>query len=784
MDVWWEVLTNIPFPYFAFPYMLQRIVDDYTNAESHVYSRPQPQPNMTANEKPVVSDRILEPSAARPSDIEEAQDSGHTKRRVLALRTVGTIASQLVALAWLAPIISLLVLNFQGYIAGASVGCGVTHCEISQWGMNVTQLVGQLDTQDRNILGALQLVAKALEIWFVFVAGHLVYDLAMVLARGGDGLPLRYYTMNVEFADLLTICSPSFWTSVLPPPSDSNPPTTSTTTRKRLLIAFALCVGSLSIIANLMGPAIAVLVLPTLGWRDLPLPQKTTIFGEMAASDPPSTAMVNADGFCEASQLEDGDYTCLQFAFYTDLDASISIFSLTDRESQISSLDQSFVTFSLNLTDSLWAGEPAWAMNRQALERMSDDFAGTFSLEALEELTDAPMTPSQYKTYQNSIQTQLQRRAPALSAVALCHSAFFGLSVIEVSEERSVRCYNMPTGDLVTDILYPYPETGLGLSTMCIPSGSGWPGTTSHARYFVGSDSSSSEEAVAVNIYSAYRAIYLDSSTFHCANISDNLELDAPPLNTRQDRCDWDALFEEPPEEHLISDSGPLQLTEYIIDGSVTEWCRTFAYLRFATYNLDISFNSNPFNWISIEGEKGVASTDRSIYVHPHWTLAAWATARDGVVPGDRPGAAALLARIRSGEFVAALHYIITLYALTLINYQAEPLNTSTVEDDPRHPALTANALIRVWYYDLHSRTSTMGAVVAIIGCVCVVLQTVVALLTRNVPRSLTGLLSTALKQSPVAALGEDPEESAERVRLLMVNDKSAEFTRGSVGEA
>lgn len=69
-----------------------------------------------------------------------------------------------------------------------------------------------MEAEDHNLLGALQLVAKTLEVWFMFVAGSLVYDLAMLLARNSDGLPLRYYTPFVEFGDLRSIISWSFWT--------------------------------------------------------------------------------------------------------------------------------------------------------------------------------------------------------------------------------------------------------------------------------------------------------------------------------------------------------------------------------------------------------------------------------------------------------------------------------------------------------------------------------------------------------------------------------------------
>jgi hypothetical protein len=289
-------------------------------------------------------------------DTHETQTDAPPQRRTL--HHLKRAAIQFLALAWLAPVITLLVLNFQGYIAGASIGCGVTTCSVSEWGLNVTQLVNDYDTRDRNVVGAFQLVAKVIEIWFVFAAGRLVYDLAMLLARNGDGLPLRYYTTNVEFADLRIILTPSFWTSVLRHPRD--PTVLNTDSRRRLLVAFAVIVAIVSGVANLMGPAVAVLLLPTLGWRDLPLPQKTTVFGGLAASESPRSAIVNSFS-CEPSRLEDGDYTCLGTGSNTDLDALLvdtSVLPQMTAASQNSLLNQAFLTFSFNLSDSLVLGDP------------------------------------------------------------------------------------------------------------------------------------------------------------------------------------------------------------------------------------------------------------------------------------------------------------------------------------------------------------------------------------------------------------------------------------------
>ncbi|KAH7316956.1 hypothetical protein B0I35DRAFT_479752 [Stachybotrys elegans] len=495
-------------------------------------------------------------------------------------------------------------------IIGASIGCGVTTCTVSEWNVNVTQLVNEYDTRDHNVLGAFQIVAKVIEIWFAFVAARLVYDLAMLLARNGDGLPLRYYTMNVEFADLLIILTPSFWTSALQDPLKSSVPNTHS--RRRLIVAFAAIVAIISAVANLMGPAIAVLLLPTLGWRELPLPQKTTVFGGLAAFDSPSRAVVDSLN-CEPAQLEEGDYTCLAAGSNTPLDALLvdaSVLLQMASASQNSLLRQTFLTFSFNISDSLLRGDPTWAVSRQAIQAMSDDYGETVGLAAL---TETPMTPSEYRVFRNSIQTQLQRRAPALSTSVLCGDINLGFSVVEITEDRSVHCYNILNPDMSLEIFYPWPETAPLVSTMCIPTGSGWPGDTGGARFSAGAESS--EAAFTVDIHSAYRAIYLDYSTIHCAQIPDGS--DVAPLKARQSDCDWDALFEQEPPHELISESGSLLVTEYSIDGSLRGWCRSFAYLKFATYTLDMDFNRNPVSQVIIDGDKQIGSTDESIYVHP-----------------------------------------------------------------------------------------------------------------------------------------------------------------------
>jgi len=156
-------------------------------------------------------------------------------------------------------------------------------------------------------------VAKALEIWFVLIAVSLVYHLKMLLTVKGDGLPIGYLMLHREFSDILTLGQRVFWLSA-----------SSASRHGHWLYALVGFVALLTITANLMGPATAVLVLPTLGWSDLQFHDGGT-FGVMATSGPLRNANVAAG--CDISSLRAGNYNCTDSMYAASLDewfASIS----------------------------------------------------------------------------------------------------------------------------------------------------------------------------------------------------------------------------------------------------------------------------------------------------------------------------------------------------------------------------------------------------------------------------------------------------------------------------
>ena len=203
---------------------------------------------------------------------------GQASRSVLRKSTTTRVVlSQVASLAWLLPIVTLLTMNFRGWIIGASVGCGFQKgkCDLDPFSSTAFEEAKRFDTRDHNILGALQFVAKALEVWFIIITVSLVYDLTMLFAVKGDGLPIGYLMLHREFSDILTLGERAFWVSANSP-----------SRRRWGLYSLIGFVALLCITANLMGPATAVLVLPTLGWSEIRL-HNGGAFNTTAASESP-----------------------------------------------------------------------------------------------------------------------------------------------------------------------------------------------------------------------------------------------------------------------------------------------------------------------------------------------------------------------------------------------------------------------------------------------------------------------------------------------------------------
>ena len=151
------------------------------------------------------------------------------------------------------------MLNFEGYFIGATAWCPNGACALDYYSNATASTRGRArryDSESHNLLGVLQLVAKALEVWFVFIATSMIYIVTLLLAGRQNGLQVRYFAVPAEYAGLSSLLDITFWTSAASGP------------KKLRYIAYAYLVFAvaLGILCNLTGPAVAVLILPALRW--------------------------------------------------------------------------------------------------------------------------------------------------------------------------------------------------------------------------------------------------------------------------------------------------------------------------------------------------------------------------------------------------------------------------------------------------------------------------------------------------------------------------------------
>ncbi|KIW95024.1 uncharacterized protein Z519_03605 [Cladophialophora bantiana CBS 173.52] len=709
-----------------------------------------------------------------------ASSSIRTRIQVWYNSVFWVVSLLFLSLGWLACIIALLVLNFKGYIAGASASCGVRSCNDNPWSQNWQHTTDRLDKSDHNILGALQLVAKALEIWFIFLAGSLMLDLTMLLARNGDGLPFRCLVLPSDFGELMSFKSPSLWKSPLSPRTGSVPlPSTTGNTRRRtiyLLITFA---ALLSIVCNLMGPATAVLLLPTLGWRTITVPEYQQVVG-IGASKPPGSSEILT---CSSTQMADGQYSCLQGGVG-------DLRYITDESINF----QSLMRFSFNITGTV----PALPIipSRQTLNRISIDFnEWSFSGEqsnftSAAEFAGPGLTSSMYRAFRNAQQVIRRRQAPGYLFSCDCMGAFLPSSVTQITAKKYVRCFDFmavlggPSTGFSSNVfenLYPvsYTIEGSPISTMCIRTGPGWSHSeNAHAQFYLANSSST---PVTTNVYSSDRAIYLNSSNYECPKQSTTSESASSP-------CDWDALFATEPTPLLRNVSMNPLITEYIFsDDSTTSWCSSFVFPRLATYVFDTSPITNPFSTVTMEDEGPLAlgGAVDPIYVDPNWILAAWNVDRNGTLSNEQAfvGEEDFIVSVETPTFASELsdpQSIIVAQSLSLIDYTLQPASP----DSAGVQSLVVNFLVHVWSYGLDSRTSKVGVTIAIAGCVVALAKIVVGLATRTVSRDNLDFIMKSLEQSPPPKSGaksfHDLDEKIKtRVRFMMENEPDAEIKVG-----
>ena len=396
------------------------------------------------------------------------------------------IFSHIVGFLWIAPIVALLVLNFTNHVIGASIWCPGGKCNAQAYGENAIATATRLDAEDHDILGALQFVAKALEVWFMVVATGLVYDVALFLAKSSGGLPIGYLFTHLEFGDIRNLINPLLWTS--PIPHGNLMPSKPSGTWK--LYLFATLAAFLTVLTNLMGPATAVLVLPTLQWVDT---DKTPnqAFNSFAASSAPRGNTTIAG--CDDTQLAAGDYTCTLEVYGPSTDNWLTQTLSTSAQAQqdygialLGTTQEGLVEFTINATNS---AEIIWIPSRQVLRSLSGDFIN-LALYVTGNLQDNDTTaPKKQPAFNNSLETVLLRQGPSLGLSAT--DCFPGnITVKDVDDEKQIRCLDGWTRD-----------EGITRYTKCFRGGAGWSETNEVAGFYLGdADKKADESYVSITL--------------------------------------------------------------------------------------------------------------------------------------------------------------------------------------------------------------------------------------------------------------------------------------------
>ena len=598
------------------------------------FTRPFAKARITMNSQYETIPKVDEQKSAS-AEIREVEESLHTQRSHHS--RLWAAVNLLFGFLWLAPIVVLLYLNLSNFRIGPSVSCRLGGCKADPLGSGDSNWAHKLDRNDHNTLGALQLVAKALELWFLFTAISLVYSVAMILASRDGGLPIGLLTSPVEFADPRSLLEVFRAASRSPAQHKIK----ERALLKLGLYLFVIFLVFMCILVNLMGPAVAVLVLPTLQWVTLHKNAQhsfiTSAIGALPNGTLPDGQHQDIFPNCTSEDLAQRHYSCTTIPYAASLDSwddavvaadsnLISYYS-TAQSAGISPEGDVFFTF--NTTKNVY--DVAWAPNRQTLREISAD------LDNFETASQNLSKNTAYGDYNSSLNTILKRKGPIFGALGNVYYPS-NITSTTVGDGREVRCYGG----------YGSWITGNSNYTKCLRIGTGWNPFNKQANFGVVTSQNSSSERATVNAY------FSDKSAYYNETLNPVLIPSRCLVNgtvSSQDDCGWAKIFssQKPANASIMSSnilsvelSMPLEYPDQTI---VFEF---FTFANFSTYTLDTSPQTNPLYLVQVDGVPDPQKDRlRTVPVDPDWFLAAWSVDQDGFI-ANRSAAASLIRGLKA----------------------------------------------------------------------------------------------------------------------------------------
>ncbi|KAI9766741.1 MAG: hypothetical protein M1840_006385 [Geoglossum simile] len=643
------------------------------------------------------------------------------------------VASQLhifLGFLWIVPAIFILVLNYRRTIIGASIGC--VRCKRTVYLSAATR--SKLSHDDHNALGALQVASKAFEVWFMFVAASLVYDVTMFMAeRKGKFIPIGFLTTYLEFGDLRYFCTSSPWTT----PFQPRPvPGKGRGWRSTLVLyGFLLFVIAMSVTANLMGPGSAVLMIPTLQFRNATY-EHGPVLKELAMAKQPSNPSMLIN--CTTEELLVGNYTCVSGTYGMTMDGLLTGAFASYKQSSEWAISSGLsvegaVTLLFNQSCSALDHDDGCQLfsspNRQVLRNISSD-THRFRTDSFAGNLAPPLN--------SSLQTILHRMGPSIAQNVSC--LFSNTSAVTIAEDRTVRCYSMWGSDF------------------CIPVGRGWSYGNSNSSF---------------SIISLDEAIGNTTVSIYSSEVAVNRSLAGRRCGADDEPC-WNSEFAGKRDTTIAN----ITITEFRNSSVWAEsmlFCVGWFYPSYSHYELDTS-HTNDINLARItSSSQDTAAPQR---VHPDWLLAAWSVGRGGAAiskAAEVVSAAISLVYDTQEKGDEGLEEVVSYFkflqqlvfsqAMSLVDFTTTPRDSFTGGATPKVFALDDWAAIHVYAYGIESRTSLMGVFVVSVGIVSALLRTITAIMRRERTKSAFELLTVALRQQYDVRFDEKREE-AEMARV------------------
>ena len=250
-----------------------------------------------------------------------------------------------------------------------------------------------------------------------------------IVSHREGGLPIGLAFSHLEFENIENLWNPLFWTSAKP--TQRQDPKTK---HVKTLYFFCGFVAFLTILANLMGPGSAALVLPRFQWVET-RHRPSNVYNGVLLQDPPQGDSA-LDG-CTAAALSANNFSCTYSEYGTSLEQltapaiQSTVQNKVGRRLPMPGISQEYL---VNLVANGTAdGAVIWTPNRQVLRDLSVDALSTLNF-APEQFGKPAASPD------DSVELELNREGPSLGFSLLCNAG--NVSVTKVAENKEVHCFS------------------------------------------------------------------------------------------------------------------------------------------------------------------------------------------------------------------------------------------------------------------------------------------------------------------------------------------------------